>query len=438
MCVTRPTACSARWTWVQCHIWDTCLKTCWAHLRWIFIIPTTCQSWKRFTTRWLVARENPSALNLTISGRSTAVTSYWKPIGRVSSIRGPRNSNLWPATIGYLKGRPIQTFSQVRQKVFSTTRWIQRHLKAPKNFTPKFAPFWPVRSRWTTTLFILGFESFLLKTGSPKPAQQARTSHNRVDTALLETATRRRKNLATLMGSLIDEVAKARGSNSCGNSCSSSTYARCKPLLHSPAEEGSLLGDASVVMGDISTHGGSALDSNSADTPLSYSLLNYNQNLERYFQSQPKMMPSDGTRVLSLLLCSRTMTSCPLSLQDRGKAVERDRVARPTLNPTRIKLPIWAQKRKAVAWVPLTIAPARYRVATARSWAAPKATATATAIAPTAEMEVAERLTTWPDSKAFHSPKKLWADTTRKWKRSLCSSTGSLNTKNKWFVRLLL
>jgi period circadian protein len=119
-----------------------------------------------------------------------------------------------------------------------------------------------------------------------------------VDTALLETATRRRKNLATLMGSLIDEVAKARGSNSCGNSCSSSTYARCKPQLHSPAEEGSLLGDASVVMGDISTHGGSAFDSNSADTPLSYSLLNYNQNLERYFQSQPKMMPSDGMQKL--------------------------------------------------------------------------------------------------------------------------------------------
>ncbi|XP_046445918.1 period circadian protein-like isoform X1 [Daphnia pulex] len=132
-------------------------------------------------------------------------------------------------------------------------------------------------------------------TGSAKPPHQARTSHNRVDTALLETATRRRKNLATLMGSLIDEVAKARGSNSCGNSCSSSTYARCKPQLHSPAEEGSLLGDASVVMGDISTHGGSAFDSNSADTPLSYSLLNYNQNLERYFQSQPKMMPSDGS-----------------------------------------------------------------------------------------------------------------------------------------------
>ncbi|KAK4020172.1 period circadian protein [Daphnia magna] len=132
-------------------------------------------------------------------------------------------------------------------------------------------------------------------TGSAKPPQSTRTSNNRVDTALLETATRRRKNLATLMGSLIDEVAKARGSNSCGNSCSSSTYARCKAQLHSPAEEGSLLGDASVVMGDISTHGGSAFDSNSADTPLSYSLLNYNQNLERYFQSQPKMMPSDGS-----------------------------------------------------------------------------------------------------------------------------------------------
>lgn len=136
------------------------------------------------------------------------------------------------------------------------------------------------------------------QTGSAKPTHQTRTSNNRVDTALLETATRRRKNLATLMGSLIDEVAKARGSNSCGNSCSSSTYARCKPQLHSPAEEGSLLGDASVVMGDISTHGGSAFDSNSADTPLSYSLLNYNQNLERYFQSQPKMMPSDGNTSL--------------------------------------------------------------------------------------------------------------------------------------------
>jgi len=115
-----------------------------------------------------------------------------------------------------------------------------------------------------------------------------------VDAALLETATRRRKNLATLMGSLIEEVAKVRGSHSGANSCSSGSYPRCKPLLiHSPAE-GSLLGDLSVVMGDISTHGGSGLDSNSADTPLSYSLLNYNQNLERYFQSQPKMIPSDG------------------------------------------------------------------------------------------------------------------------------------------------
>jgi len=64
--------------------------------------------------------------------------------------------------------------------------------------------------------------------------------------------------------------------------------------MHSPVEAGSLLGDASVVMGDISTHGGSIIDSNSADTPLSYSMLNYNQNLERYFQSQPKMMSSDG------------------------------------------------------------------------------------------------------------------------------------------------
>ena len=131
--------------------------------------------------------------------------------------------------------------------------------------------------------------------GSAKTPQKTRPSSNTVDTALIETATRRRKNIATLMGSLMDEVAKARGSNSCGNSCSSSIHARCKPLLRSPVEEGSFLGDASVVMGDISTHGGSNIDSNSADTPLSYSLLNYNQNLERYFQSQPKMIPSDGT-----------------------------------------------------------------------------------------------------------------------------------------------
>lgn len=96
------------------------------------------------------------------------------------------------------------------------------------------------------------------------------------------------------MGSLIDEVARVRGSNSGGNS-SSSSYTRGKPLVVQSPVEGSFLGDASVVMGDISTHGGSGADSNSADSPLSYSLLNYNQNLERYFQSQPKMMPSDGT-----------------------------------------------------------------------------------------------------------------------------------------------
>lgn len=132
--------------------------------------------------------------------------------------------------------------------------------------------------------------------GSPKPPQQQRTT-TRTESALQDTSTRRRKNLATLMGSLMDEVAKARGTNSCGNSCSSSGgYARCKNQYHSPAEEGSLLGDTSVVMGDISTHGGSGMESSSGDTPLSYSLLNYNQNLERYFQSQPKMMPSDGKR----------------------------------------------------------------------------------------------------------------------------------------------
>ena len=62
--------------------------------------------------------------------------------------------------------------------------------------------------------------------------------------------------------------------------------------------EGSLLGDASVVMGAISTHGGSAADTSSGDTPISYSLLNYNQNLERYFQSQPKMTPSDSARAI--------------------------------------------------------------------------------------------------------------------------------------------
>ena len=98
------------------------------------------------------------------------------------------------------------------------------------------------------------------------------------------------------MGSLMDERSRAMGSNSEANS-SQSSYTPGKPLLlHSPVE-GSFLGDASVVMGDISTHGGSGMDSNSGDTPLSYSLLNYNQNLERYFQSQPKMVSSDGTRL---------------------------------------------------------------------------------------------------------------------------------------------
>lgn len=142
------------------------------------------------------------------------------------------------------------------------------------------------------------------------------------------------------MGSLIDEVAKAMGPNSCGNSCSSSGgYAGCRPQYHSPAEEGSLLGDTSVVMGDISTHGGSGVDSSSADTPLSYSLLNYNQNLERYFQSQPKMMPSDGMwSIVPLLFPSHRFSRVSLDeKQDRARAAaparstpSRAKSARPT------------------------------------------------------------------------------------------------------------
>ena len=111
-----------------------------------------------------------------------------------------------------------------------------------------------------------------------------RNRGDKTESVLFETKKHRRKSLATLMGSLIDEVAKVKGSNSCGS---------CVSKPPSPVE-GSLLGDASVVMGDISTHGESVAETSSGDTPISYSMLNYNQNLERYFQSQPKMMPSDG------------------------------------------------------------------------------------------------------------------------------------------------
>lgn len=64
-------------------------------------------------------------------------------------------------------------------------------------------------------------------TGTPKrPAGlHTRNRLDKTDHALLETKTRRRKDLATLMGSLIDEVVKVRGSNSY-DSCCSSPYSK--------------------------------------------------------------------------------------------------------------------------------------------------------------------------------------------------------------------
>lgn len=99
-----------------------------------------------------------------------------------------------------------------------------------------------------------------------------------VEKEFVEVASRRRKNMGFLMGTLIDKVVKSDSDSSCGK-------------VHSPVG-GSLLGDLSVVTGDMVSLAGSRCDSPSTRTPLSYSQLNYNQNLDRYFQSQPKMIPS--------------------------------------------------------------------------------------------------------------------------------------------------
>ena len=99
------------------------------------------------------------------------------------------------------------------------------------------------------------------------------------------------------MGTLIDEVSRSKDGRSCQDSsdqsCSGRAAARAGDSGSSVPAEGSLLGDASVVTGAISTHEPASLD-DSADTPPSYAQLNYKQNLERYFDSQPKLVSSES------------------------------------------------------------------------------------------------------------------------------------------------
>ncbi|XP_065578829.1 period circadian protein-like isoform X2 [Artemia franciscana] len=86
----------------------------------------------------------------------------------------------------------------------------------------------------------------------------------------------KRRELAILMGSLLDEVTRVQMAAS--------------PRSNSP---GSPLCDLSAVIGDISPHRGASPES--SDTPMSYGQLNYNENIERYFQSQQKLLPSDSS-----------------------------------------------------------------------------------------------------------------------------------------------
>ena len=80
-----------------------------------------------------------------------------------------------------------------------------------------------------------------------------------------QNSTRRRQELATYMGSLLEEIAKGETAQS---------------------ESTSVLGTLGTAKGNISPHH----DLLSSDSPPSYNQLNYNDNLARFFNSQPKTL----------------------------------------------------------------------------------------------------------------------------------------------------
>jgi len=92
---------------------------------------------------------------------------------------------------------------------------------------------------------------------------------NRMSSAISNPSTKNKKELSSFMGSLLDEVAKAENHK----------FGRSTKAL---------------VIGNISPH-----YSDSSETPPSYNQLTYNENLTRFFNSQPKTLSEKETLQVS-------------------------------------------------------------------------------------------------------------------------------------------
>nr|CAD7404294.1 unnamed protein product [Timema poppensis] len=87
---------------------------------------------------------------------------------------------------------------------------------------------------------------------------------------------KRCKDMATFMESLMGEVSK----------------------IDLKVEEQNISEKGSVTLGGISLHNANCDNTTSTDTPPSYNQLNYNDNIQRFFESRPKTTPSVGSREL--------------------------------------------------------------------------------------------------------------------------------------------
>nr|CAD7433607.1 unnamed protein product [Timema monikensis] len=84
------------------------------------------------------------------------------------------------------------------------------------------------------------------------------------------------KDMATFMESLMGAVSK----------------------IDLKVEEQSISEKGSVTLGGISLHNANGDNTTSRDTPPSYNQLNYNDNIQRFFESRPKTTPTVGSREL--------------------------------------------------------------------------------------------------------------------------------------------
>ncbi|GLH14252.1 Period circadian protein [Gryllus bimaculatus] len=97
----------------------------------------------------------------------------------------------------------------------------------------------------------------------------------RTTEAAKQVASKRCKDLATFMEILMDEVTKP------------------ELKVDLPSEEQSFSERDSVMLGEISPHHDYYDSKSSSETPPSYNQLNYNENIQRFFESKPKTTLSD-------------------------------------------------------------------------------------------------------------------------------------------------